>query len=239
MNYSFDPFEAEKYGTHEAIILANLKFWLFKNKTNDKHFYEGRYWTYNSIEAFKKQFFFWTTNQIRTALDSLIKQKVIMTGNYNSNKYDRTLWYALVDDNLHLLNSTNAICEKSQMDSGKITNDLTDNKPDNKLKNYNKKISKTDIEDIFQHWTVVMNKPKAKLDAKRRRRIQMALELGYSVEELKEAIQNCTYSKFHMGDNPSAMRYNDIELILRDAQHIDRFLTGIKAPWDLSDIVAY
>ena len=48
MQYSFDTKEAMEHGVNEAIIIANIRFWVQKNKANDKHFYEGRTWTYNS-----------------------------------------------------------------------------------------------------------------------------------------------------------------------------------------------
>ena len=69
---------------------------------------------------------------------------------------------------------------------------------------------------IFQYWQTVMNHPKAKLDSKRRRRITNALQLGYTVPELKQAINGCAKNAFNMGQNSTAQRYDDIELILRD-----------------------
>lgn len=77
---------------------------------------------------------------------------------------------------------------------------------------------------IFQYWQTVMNHPKAKIDSKRQRRITNALQLGYSVPELKQAIDGCAKTAFNMGDNNNAQRYDDIELILRDTTHIDRFM---------------
>lgn len=79
---------------------------------------------------------------------------------------------------------------------------------------------------IFQYWQTVMNHPKAKLDSKRRRRITNALQLGYTVPELKQAINGCAKNAFNMGQNSTAQRYDDIELILRDTTHIDRFINN-------------
>jgi len=58
--YSFKIEHAIKYGLDEAVILKNLAFWIEKNEANNKNFYEGKYWTYNSLEAFKKLFPFWS-----------------------------------------------------------------------------------------------------------------------------------------------------------------------------------
>lgn len=50
--HSFNPLLAKEVGIECAILLYNIEFWIEKNKANNKHFYEGRYWTYNSTKAF-------------------------------------------------------------------------------------------------------------------------------------------------------------------------------------------
>jgi hypothetical protein len=103
MEYSFDIDLATKLGADEAIMLRNLIYWIFKNKVNDTNYYDGKYWTYNSSKAFSKLFPFWSERQIRRILLSLMNKNVIITGNYNSNLYNRTLWYALTDEYEYLL----------------------------------------------------------------------------------------------------------------------------------------
>lgn len=103
---------AKKYGVDEAIMIGNLAHWIEKNEANGRNFYDGRYWTYNSIDAFTKLFPFWTPRQIRRILKSLEDQNVIITGNYNQSTYDRTTWYAFADGfdknvNLHLTETSN------------------------------------------------------------------------------------------------------------------------------------
>mgnify|MGYP003287134660 CR=1 FL=1 len=98
MVYSFDIDVAKEYGVNEAIMIANLQFWITKNKANNKGYYNNHYWTYNSKNALQKLFPFWTERQIRYILDNLINKGVLITANYNKNKYDKTLWYAFVDE---------------------------------------------------------------------------------------------------------------------------------------------
>lgn len=94
----FDIEIAKKYGVNEAIIYTNLLFWIKKNKANGKHYYDGRYWSYNSVKAFQVLFPYLSIKQIRTALENLINNNVLIKGNYNSNPYDRTLWYAFKEE---------------------------------------------------------------------------------------------------------------------------------------------
>lgn len=115
MEHSFDIKIAKEYGIEEAIILKNIYFWVQKNTANEKHFYDGKYWTYNSKKAFAELFPYMTENKIRYALDNLKKNGLIETGNYNESSYDRTLWYTLTEKAYELLGI-------SQMHRGKFPN---------------------------------------------------------------------------------------------------------------------
>jgi rubredoxin len=89
---------AVKYGQENSIILSNLCYWIKHNAQNNINFFEGRYWTYNTLVAFQKQFPYFTVNQIRTILSNLKKSGAVMTGNFNRVAFDRTLWYSVPDE---------------------------------------------------------------------------------------------------------------------------------------------
>ena len=91
----FDIKVAELYGVNCAVILQNLWHWIRKNEANGKNFHDGNYWTYNSTKAFAELFPYLSQKQIETALKKLRDEGIIVTGNYNEMKYDRTLWYAI------------------------------------------------------------------------------------------------------------------------------------------------
>lgn len=132
MDHTFDVLVAKEYGINEAIIIRNFQFWIIKNKANKKHFYEGRTWSYNSITAFTEIFPYLTIDQVRYAIDKLVKKEVLLKGNFNEKQYDRTLWYAFVNENKWLAeyqqtldNRANApIRENSQMETEKFPNGL-------------------------------------------------------------------------------------------------------------------
>jgi hypothetical protein len=77
-------------------------------------------------------------------------------------------------------------------------------------------------ERVFELWKQLMNSPTSKLDKKRRRLIELALK-SYSLGDCMWAVNGCASSPFHMGDNDKRQRYNSIELIFRDHDHIDKF----------------
>lgn len=77
---------------------------------------------------------------------------------------------------------------------------------------------------VFDHWKAEHNHPKAQIDTKRHKLIREALKT-YSADDLKSAISGYRHSPYHMGQNDKKTVYDDIELFLRDAKHID---AGIK-----------
>jgi hypothetical protein len=86
------------------------------------------------------------------------------------------------------------------------------------------------IENVFEHWKVLMDHPNAKLDEKRKGIIRKALKFGYSVSELCQAIAGCSYTPHNMGDNDRGQRYDGLHVILCDADQIDRFIHNCKCP---------
>lgn len=122
MEYGFNVEIAQKLGVNEAIIIRNFQHWLGKNKANNANFYDGRYWTYNSIGAFCKIFPFWTEHQIRNILKKLTVDGILIKGNFNKNPYDKTIWYSIDEDVLNNLLSDDNSTESSKNYSEQIQN---------------------------------------------------------------------------------------------------------------------
>jgi hypothetical protein len=98
---------AERFGPLESIFLSNICWWVETNRKNQKHFYEGRYWTYGSADAFRRIFTYLSPQQIRRIIDTLREKKALLTGNFNRSGYDRTLWYTASDEVLALYEAKN------------------------------------------------------------------------------------------------------------------------------------
>lgn len=83
-----------------------------------------------------------------------------------------------------------------------------------------------DVIDVFEHWRAAMKKTKAvKLDAKRKGKIRARLKDGFTVDDIKKAIDGCASSAFHMGDNPNGRKHDDLELICRDGTKLESFMS--------------
>lgn len=95
MEHAFNTNIAKEYDLDIATILNNFKFWTLVNLANKRHIHDGLCWTFNSIPAFCEIFPYWTRHQIEHLLKEIMKLGLVVSGNYNSHKYDRTRWYAL------------------------------------------------------------------------------------------------------------------------------------------------
>lgn len=85
----------------KAIILQQMHYWLMKS-TNVK---EGHRWIYNSATKWHEQFPWLSEKTIQRYLKDLEKKKILITGNYNKAKFDRTKWYRIDYDALDNLGS--------------------------------------------------------------------------------------------------------------------------------------
>ena len=78
-------------GLNEAILLQRINLWL-----NCKpHNADGRSWIYNSYKSWQEQLPFFSESTIKRALKNLADKGIIIKGNFNKFKMDRTIWYSI------------------------------------------------------------------------------------------------------------------------------------------------
>lgn len=117
MNHSFNVKVAEEYGIEKAILLENFYFWIIKNRANNKNLHNGRYYTYNTAEAFAKLFSYMKARRIAQLLREMEHEDgLLISGQFD--KYDRTKSYTLTDFAMSLFEVT--IIQK--LDNGEYKN---------------------------------------------------------------------------------------------------------------------
>lgn len=89
------PNLATKIGLNESIILQQIHYWLEINKKTNNNFKDGFYWSYNSYEKWQEQFPFWSLSTIKRTIKKLESYGLVISGNYNKMKIDRTKWYRI------------------------------------------------------------------------------------------------------------------------------------------------
>lgn len=104
--HHFHVSAAIKVGVNAAIILEQFDFYIAKNKANGRHYHDGRYWTYNSVSAFKDMYPYMSEKSIRTAISKLVDGGYVLVGDYNKNRYQRPKWYSVTDEGYRLLDES-------------------------------------------------------------------------------------------------------------------------------------
>ncbi len=95
----------------------------------------------------------------------------------------------------------------------------TDTDTDTEQKHYREQ-----VHSVFDFWLEIMAKGgNTKLTPERKSKIKARLREGYSVDEIKQAIVNCSKSEFHMGVNDNGRKYDDLTLILRNGAKLEEF----------------
>lgn len=171
MQHSFDINIAAQYGVNVAIFLNNVAFWIKHNQANKKHLNDGRYWTYNSSEAWAELFPYWSTDQLDRLIKKCKELGLLLTSNYNPVPYDRTRWYALTDLGLELFGLTVPRNRgESPAESREVSRGIAEPIPDintdinTDIKNYRS----TDVElDGFDDFWVEYRRRQNKQDAKK------------------------------------------------------------------------
>lgn len=204
MTHLFDVDIAGEYSVDVAIIVQHLAFWINKNMADNRNFNDGSYWTFTSTRALTELFPYWTENQIRRIIKTMIGKAIIKTGNYNQQKYDRTTWYAFTNAFLQKHKSifTNAQMEVDERPNGseqkhepipdKSTDVSTDKSTDNVYE-----------EVVGYYNSICSSLPKAtKLSDTRKRAIKSLLK-EFSVDEVKSAFDKVEGSPFLVGKTTS------------------------------------
>jgi hypothetical protein len=79
------------------------------------------------------------------------------------------------------------------------------------------------VREVFDAWKTSTGRTSAThLDSKRTRLITAALK-NYPLPDVLEAVRGWEHSPYHRGENEHKRTYNDLGLLLRDAEHIERF----------------
>ena len=166
------PALAEEIGLNESIVLLQIEFWI----SISDHVIDGRRWTYQSIRDMKEKAFpFWSKDTINRAITSLINKGLLIEGNFNEKKYDKTRWFALGDGikNLRSIQFVEGYETRSTQNETRSTQNetpipeiTTENTPYITTENiYTTIASENENEDLFGEETEEQNASKGRAKA--------------------------------------------------------------------------
>ncbi|MDW8781974.1 conserved phage C-terminal domain-containing protein [Bacillus cereus] len=179
------PGLASRIGLNEAIFLQQIHYWLNRSK----HFYDERNWVYNSVAEWVKQFPFWSENTIRRIVKNLEDEQLLVIGNYNRAKFDKTKWYSINYEKLRLLESTNDVpnlgrrsTQNGQMDVPNLGKPIpeTNTETTSEIKEY--------IVEIVNYLNDVCGSSYRSTSKKTQSLIKTRLIEGFTVDDFKTVI---------------------------------------------------
>lgn len=116
--------------------------------------------------------------------------------------------------------------EETKQKETKQRRDITEEKKD--MSGAIAPVVPSPVLEVFTYWQSRLNHPKSKLTPERQKKIKARLK-DYTLEDIKQAIDGCASSPFHMGQSPGSdgTIHDDIELICRDGKHVEMFISKV------------
>ena len=108
--------------------------------------------------------------------------------------------------------------------SGKLADELLDDRPWKPAVKRVRAVDPVTVARVFGFWVETFGKrAHTVLSPKRRKAIEGRLAEGYSEEDMRAAILGCYSDPWYRGQNDRGQVYDDIELICRSAEKLERF----------------
>ena len=216
------PSLAKLLGINEAIILQQIHYWL--ERSNNIH--DGYKWVYNSVAEWQKQFPWLAIATLKRKFKSLEDKGLLITGNYNKKKFDKTKWYRI---DYNLLNEMgqrlyqNDTTIVSNCTNGKYQNDTTNTRDytENNTDTYNS--NEFDYNEFIEWFNELADKDFRNTETNRQY-IKDLLNKGYTKEDLVNVIE---YKVNEWKDDDKMNKYlrfstllshNNFERYLQDAK---------------------
>ena len=183
------PKLAVAVGLNEAIVLQQVNYWLNKSTK----VFEGKKWTYNSYEDWQKQLPFWSISTLKRIFTGLEKDGLLISGNFNKAKFDKTKWYTI--DSVKL---TSRVCQIDTMESVNLNQPIpdtsSDTSSDTSLKTYSP--AKAEPHLPFDEIVTFLNEKAGtkyhSTSAKTKKLIHARFSEGFTLDDFKTVITKKT-----------------------------------------------
>ncbi len=241
------PSIVKALGFERAVILQQIHYHLESPKSGK--IIEGEKWIWNTYEEWAEEFTFWEPRTIRKWMAKLEEDGLIVTAQFDKADWNRRKYYRIDYEAFHAKTGASkrhdddASCipeddatmrhhddtSKGQHDDASSKEAETSTETSSETTNKDMSPSAqspalTPTEQVFNHWKAIHNHPKSHIDPKRKRLIEARLKEGFTVDDLKQAIDGCKASPFHQGQNDRATIYDGLDLICREASKVEQFM---------------
>ena len=171
----------------KAIILQQIDYWL----EHSNNIRDGYKWVYNSVADWQKQFLWISPSTLTRKLKSLEDQGLLITGNYNKRKFDKTKWYRIDYDEFNKIEKAFSQNDQTIMSfwvNGVSQNDITNTREytDNNTDIINS--NKFDYNEFIEWFNKLADKDLKNTEINRQY-IKDLLNDGYTKEDLVNVIE--------------------------------------------------
>lgn len=113
LSHSFNVAYATEFKSIDlALLIHHLQYWIHHNKRLKRNYHEGRTWMFDTMDSIAAHFPYWSRDQVNRLLRKAVKLKIIVKGNFNKTKFDRTVWYAFADENKFGISQISPVSEQ-------------------------------------------------------------------------------------------------------------------------------
>ena len=93
----FNSGMAERFGITAALLLEHIWREVKENEFHHRHCYEGNTWMRCSKKAFTVHMPYLSRGMITCGIGRLKKAGILVQGEHNGSRFDRTAWYAFTE----------------------------------------------------------------------------------------------------------------------------------------------
>lgn len=181
-------------GLNEALILQQFHYWL-QRSNNVK---DGHKWIYNSYQEWRKQFPFWKSkNTLISAIKHLEDMGILISGNYNKAKFDKTKWYRIDYEKLQLLEKSQPFTKNWYTSNQELVNADTKNwetntnrLPENTTKDILSSSHSTAVSEIVDYLNSKIGTHYHSTSRKTQSLIKARMNEGFTLDDFKKVIDN-------------------------------------------------
>lgn len=229
-------------GDHAAAALLSQLLWWFQpakgtRSPRVRYEREGHLWLIRSDDDWFDDCRL-STKQVRRIRKALIERGFIVHRRFQINGAPTGAWrpdfealeryvadYEAERPDGQFTPPTNAQMDESIRPAGQVPIDTDlSHTPNTKPEKHLSVVASDDdpVQQVFVAWQAATGKARAVLDGKRRTKITNALK-RFPVDDLVDAVRGWKHSAFHCGQNEHGTIHNDLDLLLRDAKHVEQF----------------
>lgn len=224
------PSLATEIGLNEAVMLQQMHYWILKSNK----YFDGKAWFYKTLEEWEQEFPFWSQSTIRRVIGSLEKMNLILVGNFNQKKFDKTKWYTVNYERVNspCVQNEQTYCsdwtEACVQNEQTYTIEYTENTTENNIKNSTDcSTDKKNTEKIPEEHIQVIDYLNEKVGGRRQPTSKKTITLlntlfrnRYSVEDIKNVIdtkcEDWLHNEYRKYLTPSTLFSNKFEKYLSE-----------------------